>query len=880
MTINEDEEEDFYNDEDNRDESNKSPHSGPSLDEPAIPDEPSLEFKSLEGNKMVSFRSSAPGADSRRVPRRRVKRAGILSNNPHHHSATRLAYGEDGTMTPTGLPVDMQERAQEVMQRSIDLNNASSSIADTASNNSTIRASILSTLSSDYLSNGEISVQQTDLHHALAQPELSLTELRQILDQDPSAASFPDSDGKLPLHVVAENEELHHFLGLDLDSFILNELIQRNRRALVSRSTAGEFPFVQAIQDWVENINEVPDAPPPLGSMSPMSASPKSPSRKRSGLIKEQGAGSASSFASSILSIDFNFDSSNRDDEDSASSAAILKRQQTMAEKLIPWNVFIDDLAFWSIDMLSKLIEREHLKVMWVRKLVDVVAAIPNFIKTILLIDEDTSRKRILETRLLQEVLLHPDSIGNWLVYMITNDDEIAQDRAVSYLQIMTKVDAQVSSDSRRTFSSRTSNAFTTSNNNFTERQNKVYTKAAALPGIIPAFMQFNSSNFTKCSTTSIVQFILDQKLFQPTTVAVILLDIFFLTIAVVLYTLCSNKVFKLVSEIKYSPQVSYMYNQTLLDLCSIGGANVSDSLDATCQYLQQQNESYSLGAVGIFHGGFYECDAACQVCQGHADFFNQDGSLDEVLVLAEVGSNSSTSAAGFITCYDAGAAVATNHVDTFLIFCLMALSVNCLYFLSRSLSAWVTVPRKYLLSQFGLVFTLIDTVSIVFPVAMLAIFLIFVYQIDKVENDDSLLPKGIYDNWMNDAEILSACSAAVAGLLYLKIIMYFKVLNQYTATFIFALAEVCNILTVTTLVLVCGLSLPTRIYFLHRLSKISFGSFGSWSLSSLHSVKCSTRPFLAQKDTADRIRRGTPHTTIFHQVCSTPTRSYWENLI
>jgi hypothetical protein len=706
--------------------------------------EQSLDFTALETNKTVAFRSPSPSETGRRVPRRRVKRQGILANSANH-SATILEYGEDGAIQPTALPLNMNDRATELMNRS----------GSTRGSLHSNRGSLHTPLSSSG-STGDWSVR-TYLHQALADSDSSVEQLRKCLENDPSAASFPDKEGKLPLHIVAENEELHARLGEELDAFILKELIQRNRRALVTRSTSGEFPFVQAIQDWVENINEVAEAP----KDSPQEVSPTPKSRKinpGSGLVKEASGRFASFFSS-----EFNFQHDSDEDQSDGENDA--------AEQLIPWNVFIDDLAYWSIEMLSRLIEREPLKAMWVMKLVDVVAAVPNILKTVFLIDDDESRKHILETRLLQEVMLHEASIGKWLVYMITSDDDIAQDRAVLYLQSMTVLEALVNSDSRTTFSSRTSNAFSSSNHNFLERQNKVYCKAASLPGIIPAFMQFNTKNFTKCSTTSIVQFILDQKLFQPSTVAVILLDIFFLTLAVVLYTLCSNKVFKQVSDIKYAQQVSYVYNQTSYDLCANGTLTTDDA----CQYYDEQNTSYNLGPVSIFAGS-YDCDISCQVCQDHSNF---DGASMVLSEGSEVGER--------ITCYDVGE---TNSIDTFLIFSLMALSVNCLYFLSRSLSAWVTVPRKYLLSQFGLVFTAIDTISIIFPLVMLAIFLTFVYHLDKL-GKDSFVPPGIYNTWMDEANVLSACSAAAAGLLYLKIIMYFKVLNQYTATFIFALGEV-----------------------------------------------------------------------------------------
>jgi hypothetical protein len=153
--------------------------------------EQSLDFTALETNKTVAFRSPSPSETGRRVPRRRVKRQGILANSANH-SATILEYGEDGAIQPTALPLNMNDRATELMNRS----------GSTRGSLHSNRGSLHTPLSSSG-STGDWSVR-TYLHQALADSDSSVEQLRKCLENDPSAASFPDKEGKLPLHIVAE----------------------------------------------------------------------------------------------------------------------------------------------------------------------------------------------------------------------------------------------------------------------------------------------------------------------------------------------------------------------------------------------------------------------------------------------------------------------------------------------------------------------------------------------------------------------------------------------------------------------------------------------------------------------------------------------------
>ena len=635
----------------------------------------------------------------------------------------------------------------------------------------------------------------TKLHQILAGYDTTIGQIRRALDKNPSAASIADKHGKLPLHILSENDDLHAKLGPVLDGFILDELIQKNRKALITRSKEGDFPFVRAIREWLENINEVT----------------KDTVQR---ILLRQGSSSNRNLSYlESSSIDFSVDEFD-DNSQRQQQQMDDDELRLLSEKLIPWNVFIDDLALWSINMLSIMIEREPLKTVWVMKIVEECASLPNFIKTILLIDDNETQQQILQTRLLNEILLHEKSVGPWLTYMITSEDDIAQERAVTYMQMMTKVEQKVSggvSSVMKQFSSRMSAAFTNPSHQINERKEKVFNKASTLPQFIPSLMQLDSNLFKKASTTSIVQYALDQKLFQHQSLMVILADIFFLVLAVVLFTIDSREVFELVSQIKYSQEVVFYPNMTAYTQCESaafaaaaagGGGGIFDNGIGTtlddyglCNYYNYVDKTFLEGSV--------DCGINCRICHEYLDFESSgsivrstptDGTffvMDDTTLVDENSTTTPSSDFGdtMVTCYDAGS---IETIDTLLIYSLLVMSLNCLYFLARSLSAWITIPRQYLRSQFGSVFTFLDTISTVLPVVIIPIFLSLIYRIDDIEEGE-YISSNFYNDFLQNTEILAGCSAIVAGLLYFKVVMYFKVLNQYTATFIFALGEVIN---------------------------------------------------------------------------------------
>jgi hypothetical protein len=282
------------------------------------------------------------------------------------------------------------------------------------------------------------------------------------------------------------------------------------------------------------------------------------------------------------------------------------------------------------------------------------------------------------------------------------------------------------------------------------------------------------------------------------------------------LYTLSSNKFFALVSQVKFAPTLQFYPNQTAYDLC----ANGTFADDFACRYYTEEFNSIEGGSI-TFVGSDVDCGINCQVCRDPSAFEGSILQYDPTSFLTDLG------ASPLITCYDGNV---ESVVDTFLIFAIIFMTLNAFYFIVRQLCTWLTVPHRYLRSQFGFLRVLLDVISVVFPVLLLAVFLLVIYDLPTTKG--GYMSPEFHGAWIQNGSVYAACSAVAVGLLYLKILFYFKVLNQYTATFIFALGEVRLILGCFILCCHVAFYILIGVHMLllfHRSSRTFSGSFGSW---------------------------------------------------
>lgn len=150
------------------------------------------------------------------------------------------------------------------------------------------------------------------------------------------------------------------------------------------------------------------------------------------------------------------------------------------------------------------------------KDIVECVASIPFLIKTILLINDDDVRSRILEMSVIKRVMRSEASLDKWLVSFLKSNNTNLCDKAVLYLQIVSgKPPKDIKSSDKL--------------NDYISQQNDLFKAAARLDGLIPSMLLLDTNAIEKISTTKIVRSALDKLISEKTAFSIIFLDAFFL---------------------------------------------------------------------------------------------------------------------------------------------------------------------------------------------------------------------------------------------------------------------------------------------------------------------------------------------------------------
>jgi len=150
------------------------------------------------------------------------------------------------------------------------------------------------------------------------------------------------------------------------------------------------------------------------------------------------------------------------------------------------------------------------------KDIVECVASIPFLIKTILLINDDDVRSRILEMSVIKRVMRSEASLDTWLVSFLKSNNMNLCDKAVLYLQIVSAKPPEDIKNSDKL-------------NDYRAQQNDLFKAAARLEGLIPSMLLLDTNAIEKISTIKIVRLALDKLISEKTAFSIIFLDAFFL---------------------------------------------------------------------------------------------------------------------------------------------------------------------------------------------------------------------------------------------------------------------------------------------------------------------------------------------------------------
>jgi hypothetical protein len=171
------------------------------------------------------------------------------------------------------------------------------------------------------------------------------------------------------------------------------------------------------------------------------------------------------------------------------------------------------------------------------------IAAIPDMVKTVLLLSDEGDRQRVLGSSLFQRVLLHPLSVGRWLTAMLQSDEN--RGRALGYLalvscsvqpQHLTKKDPFDShywndSDSPTQLVGPRRRGFGRHVNSISAQKEELYREVSRLHEFVPSLLSLNEQEMEEAAVTTIVRRVLDRIISRPFAVTVVFCDGIFLVL-------------------------------------------------------------------------------------------------------------------------------------------------------------------------------------------------------------------------------------------------------------------------------------------------------------------------------------------------------------
>jgi len=287
-------------------------------------------------------------------------------------------------------------------------------------------------------------IRSTPLHRACANSNSTLSRLRSILESDPGAAFVKDEKGKLPIHIIAENESLLQYRRRrdDVGTFI-RDLSDCNPTGFITEDDSGNVPLVPIIRHWIQNTYRM-EFQSGVASKSSVGGAKHSAVRLALGFARysrhrhvdtpDQEQGGEVESAQRVPSLI----------SDTADTAGVFVG-------LFP-DVYVPPVVEWALVMLSLTLDnfggplsRERgtrLEQLNHRQaLAERVATIPLFIKTVLLVEDSETRNRLLELSVVRRAMLCTASVDHgWGVVMLQKRGAPSR-RMVDYFKLVSKLD-------------------------------------------------------------------------------------------------------------------------------------------------------------------------------------------------------------------------------------------------------------------------------------------------------------------------------------------------------------------------------------------------------------------------------------------------------
>ena len=385
------------------------------------------------------------------------------------------------------------------------------------------------------------------LHFLCAQPTVTLDELHNGLNQSTNAIRTKDASGRLPLHILGDNETLiTSDKGRNVATLFAGHLMNEYPHATTTADDDGFIPFARLIADWIDWANDQVKAK-------------EEEQQQGEGEIEDlgdEGGGGGNNKNKNELDDNLDFypgrPSSLFGSRKSTSAGAMTQHWHigSYYKKIFP-RVEVWEEVEWCFSMLSAeldLLGRNSTVPMFQRlrmnkpategalrhsattyhlpsndrkALVDaLMVSMPNLLRTVLLIDDDgmDTRERILEMAICRRLLLCPQAVDQWLIDMI-NHGGIPARRAVDYLCLVSKTSVEDYTGGFGTIHSGDLDAFN-------EDRQKVFEAIGALKGTIASLVTLQNRETDRAAATAVIWHTMSQKLSRPFVLGLVLIDL------------------------------------------------------------------------------------------------------------------------------------------------------------------------------------------------------------------------------------------------------------------------------------------------------------------------------------------------------------------
>jgi hypothetical protein len=367
----------------------------------------------------------------------------------------------------------------------------------------------------------------TRLHIQCGNPDTTLQQLHDAFTRNPEAVFIQNSRGCLPLHILADNEELVQITdGRDIATTFALELMRAHPESVTCKDISGNMPFMGLIRDWLDWAYETVRG----GKFSKR----KSPNMKF-------GVGAVDRLRDRISTFHSNNDDSRELDDVGLPREGGRKAwlpNASSSSQLFP-RVSLWHEVEWCFSMLSLVMDELGGKSGGLHKNIrrnlrapdqqdkicrDLLASymaenFPFLLKTVLLLEEDggDTRRRLLKMSIFRRILVCPESVGPWLTSMLRKKG-MPSVRAVDYLAMLSQASVEDYVGGFRTI-------LLEDIDDFHEHRCRLFDAVEELPGTIASLVILDERETERAGATQVAWYIMSKNLLRPFVVGLVLID-------------------------------------------------------------------------------------------------------------------------------------------------------------------------------------------------------------------------------------------------------------------------------------------------------------------------------------------------------------------